>query len=192
MAQPGDVDPKLKEFWVGNPWEIFQKENLSCFERNRFWINASGRSFLDASFVSGADHDGDSRSAIAVDFNHDGKLDLLLRQAGGGPLVAYENQFATGNVATIVLRGVASNRSGIGARLIGRVGDRTIVRELYPANGFRSQASLQTTFGLGDSETLDELAVIWPTGERQTWTKLPAGKTIRLTEGQSEWETMGE
>jgi len=89
VETPGEVDSRLNEFWVGNPWKIFQEHNLSCFERNRLYMNVRGRGFLDVSHVSGADNDGDSRSAIAADVNHDGRLDLILRQSGGGPLVVY-------------------------------------------------------------------------------------------------------
>lgn len=188
VPQPGKVDPDLKEFWVGNPWEIFQKENLSCFERNKFLMNARGQSFLDASFVSGADHDGDSRSVIAVDFNHDGRQDLLLRQSGGGPLIAYENRFGRGNAVTVQLRGVKSNRAGIGARLVGKVADRSIVREYFPSNGFRSQSVLPVSFGLGTAEKLDELTVQWPSGLEQTFQDLPAGQHVVLTEGADSFE----
>lgn len=173
---------------MGSPWEIFQKENLSCYERNRFFMNARGRTYLDASFVSGADHDGDSRAAMALDFNHDGKLDLLVRQAGGGPLLAYENRFATGNAVNVWLRGRKSHRSGIGARLVGRVGDQKIVRECYPHNCFRSQAALVQSFGLGSAEQLDELVIRWPSGIEQTVRNLPAGAMVVATEGQEEFE----
>ena len=41
-------------------------------------------------------------------------------------------------------------------------------------------------FGLAESETIAGLTVRWPSGEQQTWNELPAGKLLRLVEGQVE------
>ena len=49
-------------------------------------------------------------------------LDLIVRQAGGGPLLLYENRMPRKNYLTVSLRGRASNRQGIGARLTAEVG----------------------------------------------------------------------
>ena len=60
IKQPGALDAKLGEFWVGNPWEIITEgHNLSAFERNRMYLNVGGREFLDVSHISGTDSDGD-------------------------------------------------------------------------------------------------------------------------------------
>ncbi len=185
VPQPGAVDAELGEFWVGNPWEIFETKNLSAFERNRLFMNVGGRAFLDVSYVSGADSDGDGRSAIAADFDNDGRLDLAVRQAGGGALLIYENQFSQRNYLTVDLMGTRSNRLGVGARLIARVGARQIVRERYPANTFNSAAPLAVHFGLGDAERVDELTILWPSGERQTLRDLDAGRHIEIVEGDA-------
>jgi len=44
--------------------------------------------------------------------------------------------------AELTLRGRVSNRLGIGSRIDAHFGERRIVRELYPANGFRAEAPL--------------------------------------------------
>ena len=41
-----------------------------------------------------------------------------MRQAGGGALVVYENGFPGGHWLKISLRGTASNRLGIGAKVV--------------------------------------------------------------------------
>ena len=184
LPAPGKVDKSLGEFWVENPWEIASKHNLSCFERDRTWLNAGGKGFLDVSFLTGMDNEGDGRCVVAGDFRNNGRLEVLVRQVGGGPLLLFENHFPQRNYLRVSLRGRQSNRLGIGARLIGRVGDRQLVRELYPLNSFRSQMPAEVHFGLGDADRLDRLTIRWPSGKTQVLTDVRANAHIVVDEGQ--------
>ena len=186
LAQPGEVDEELGEFWVGAPFKIRQQHNLSAFERNRLFLNVSGAGFLDVSHLGGADSDGDARASIAIDVNHDGMLDLVVRQAGGGPLLIYENRFAPQNFLRVTLRGRQSNRLGIGARLVATAGGRQVTRERYPANTFMSQTPLVVHFGLADAAQVEHLVVSWPSGIGQTFVDLAANRHIVITESSDQ------
>jgi enediyne biosynthesis protein E4 len=182
---PGKLDPTLKEFWSENPWEIVSEgHNLSAFERNRVWFNVGGKRFLDLSFLTGADSDGDGRGVVAADFRKTGQLDLLVRQVSGGPVLLFENQLPRRHSLTVSLRGTQSNKLGIGARLVARVGGRQIVRELYPHNGFRGQAPALVHFGLADATRVDRLEIRWPSGQTQVLTDLQADRHVVITEGK--------
>ena len=190
MEQPGAIDEELGEFWEGDPYAIFRKHNLSSFERNRFFLNAGERRFLDVSFASGADDDGDGRSSVAADFNNDGRVDLAVRQAGGTPFLLYENDFPAQAFLKISLRGTKSNRAGIGARLVATVGDRQIVRELFPANSYRSQGPLVVHFGLGKAQRVDRLVIKWPSGDEQELNDIDADRHVVITEGRDEYQVV--
>jgi hypothetical protein len=186
IAAPGQLDSSLGEFWVSNPWDIVnQGHNLSAYERKRAFLNVRGQDFVDISFVTGADSDGDGRSVVAGDFRNDGRMDLLVRQAGGGSVLLFENQFPPAHYLTISLRGTKSNRLGIGARLSLSASGLTQVRELYPHNGFRSQVASRLHFGLGDRTKIDRLTVLWPSGEVQNLTNLDTDRHIVVEEGKS-------
>src|SRR4051794_32953113 len=180
------VDKALGEFWVTNPWDIVdQGHNLSAYERKRTFLNVGGKDFVDLSYLTGADSDGDGRSAVAGDFRNDGRLDLVLRQVGGGPVLLFENRFPKAHYLTVSLRGTRSNRLGIGARLTAGAGGRTLVRELYPHNSFRSQQPSRVHLGLGDATRIDRLTIRWPSGTEQTLSDLPADRHVVITEGRS-------
>lgn len=190
VGVPGKLDASLGEFWVERPWEIFKKgHNLSSYERKRLFLNVPGsihgRDFLDLSFVSGADNDGDGRSVVAADFRNTGQLDLVVRQAGGGPIVVYENQFPPRHYLKVSLRGTKSNRLGIGARLTATVRGRPLVREQYPLNSYRSQMPNVVHFGLGDADRVERLLIRWPSGVEQELTDLAADRHIVVTEGKA-------
>jgi len=179
------LDSSLKEFWTENPWNIVRDgHNLSAFERNRLWLNLGGKRFLDLSFLSATDSDGDGRGVVAADFRKTGQLDLIVRQVSGGSVLLFENRLPKKQYLTVSLRGTRSNRLGIGARLVAKVGGRQIVRELYPNNGFRGQTPALIHFGLADSGRVDELAILWPSGERQVLTDLAANRHVVVTEGR--------
>lgn len=183
MEQPGPLDASLHEFWVGSPWQIVrERHNLSAFERNRAFLNVEGRAFLDISHLTGADSDGDGRAVVAADFRNSGMLDLVVRQAGGGPLLLFENRLPRKHYLTVSLRGHASNRQGIGARLTAQVGGKQVVRELYPANGYCSQGPTSVHFGLGDASTVERLTIRWPSGKLQELKGLKADRHILVDE----------
>jgi hypothetical protein len=197
IPAPGQVDKELKEFWVENPWHIVQEgHNLSAYERKRLFMNVPAsahtsadsafgmRDFLDVSFLSGADNDGDGRSVIAGDLRNNGRVDLVLRQSGGGSVYIYENNFPQRHYLKVSLRGTKSNRLGIGARLTATVGGRNLVREQYPANTYRSQMPNIVHFGLGDAAQVDRLVIQWPSGAKQELTNLAGDRHILVEEGR--------
>ncbi len=194
VAAPKTLDSKLGEFWETDPWEIAFKHNLSGFERNRTYLNLGARQFSDISYLTGADSDGDGRSVVAADFRNNGQMDLLVRQAGGGSLLLFENHFPKRRYLKVSLRGSVSNRLGIGARITATVAERNIVRELFPANTFHSQSASFVHFGLGDSPQIDTLEVRWPNGAVHVLQHIPADGHIIVDEktGRFERVTPGE
>jgi hypothetical protein len=181
----GKLDSAAGQFWVGNPWDIvYQGHNLSAHERNRTFLNLGAGRFVDVSFLTGSDSDGDGRAAVAADLDADGMQDLVVRQAGGGPLLVFRNRFPRKNYLKITLRGVRSNALGVGAKLVAEVGGRRMVREMYPINSFASQAPTEAYFGLGDASQVDRLTVRWPSGVVQQLNAIEANQRIEVVEGE--------
>lgn len=182
---PGKLDKSLGEFWSTNPWSIVSDgNNLSAYERNRAFLNVRGQDFLDISHLTGADSDGDGRSVVAADFRNVGMPDLIVRQAGGGPLVLYENRLPRKHYLMVSLRGRQSNRQGVGARLTAAVGGRQIVREMFPASAYRSQAPNLVHFGLADDTAVGTLTIRWPSGKVQVLTGLAGDRHVVVDEGK--------
>ncbi len=191
MAQPGKLDPTLKEFWTESAWDLVRAgHNLSAYERKRTFLNVKGQDFLDISHLTAADGDGDGRAVVAADFRNAGQMDLLVRQAGGGALMLYENHMPRKHYLMVSLRGRQSNRLGIGARLTAVVNGQPLVRELYPANGYRSQAPNWVHFGLGDAESVGRLTVRWPSGKVQAFEGLKGDRHIVIDEGSEDVEVV--
>lgn len=195
VKAPGQLDHTLGEFWVENPWDIYAKgHNLSAYERKRYYLNVPGsirgRDFIDISYLTGADNDGDGRCMVGADFRNNGRLDVVLRQVGGGPLMIYENNFPQRHYLKVSLRGVKSNKLGIGARLVATAKGQQLVREQFPVNSFRSQAPNVVHFGLGDAENVERLVIRWPSGQEQELKDVKADRHIVVTEAKPDVETV--
>src|SRR5262245_33834620 len=111
-------------------------------------------------------------------------LDLIVRQAGGGALLLFENRLPRKNYLEVSLRGRESNRQGIGARLTAMVKGQPIVREMFPANGFSAQAPNIVHLGLGDAKAVDQLTIRWPSGKVQTLQGVAGNRHIIIDEGK--------
>ncbi len=122
-----------------------------------------------------------ARGAAYGDIDSDGDLDLLITTNGGRAYLYRNDLTAPGSWVGFRLRGVASNRDGIGARIRVTAGGRTQTSAVKSATGYLSQNQLPVVFGLGKSGAIEKVEVLWPSGRTQTVTN-PAPGRIHLVE----------
>ena len=61
----------------------------------------------------------------------------------------------------------------------------SLVREMRSASGYLSQSDGRLHFGLGDSARADRVEVRWPSGLVTELRDIPAGRTLRVVEGET-------
>ena len=119
-----------------------------------------------ASAMSGIRMNGDQRGSAVADFNHDGRVDLLMGQ-NTGQTKLYRNRLAKRGLR-VRLSGGKGNPSGVGAKL--RLGTETKLgpaREVRAGGGYRSQDAATQVLSMSDV-TPTRLQVAWPSGEITT------------------------
>ncbi len=124
-----------------------------------------------------------TRGLAVLDFNRDGRTDLLLTNVDAPPNLLLSEGGDNAWVA-FRLEGRRSNRDAIGARLMVETGGRTLVRDVNPFGSFQSQSSYEVHFGLGRAERVERLTVRWPNGETEQIADLAARRFYTVTEGQ--------
>jgi hypothetical protein len=166
-------------------WPPMGNKTLSGYQEKRLFHNQEGTLFTNVAARHGLNSRLDGRGIAVADFDHDGRLDLLVSNADARPLL-YRNVQPTGHHwVQFVLQGTRSNRLAIGSRLWVTAGGQTQVGFVNGGNGFASQSSLRVHFGLGQAAQVERLEIAWPSGARQTFVNLPPDRTYTIIEGQS-------
>jgi hypothetical protein len=125
-----------------------------------------------------------ARGAVAADLDHDGREDLLVLVLDG-KLRAFRNATErAGNWTRLRLAGRAPNALAIGARVSGRAGDRTLVREVTGSTGYASAGDLRVHFGLGAATSLEDVLVRWPDGAEERFGPFEAGRDHVVERGR--------
>jgi enediyne biosynthesis protein E4 len=150
--------------------------------------NSGNRKFEDASAKVGPalQQPVVARGAAYLDYDNDGDLDLVIT-ANNGSARLLRNEYANQNdMLRVKLVGTRSNRDGIGAKvtLTTSAGAR-LLRMVKTGSSYASQSELPLTFGLGKPEAgkTVSLEIIWPSGQKDSLSKISADQFITVKEG---------
>src|SRR5579885_1713288 len=160
----------------------------SGYERNTLYLNNHDGTFSDVSGISGLDFLDDSRSFALADLNHDGRLEVILKNRTAPQLRILQNVMQSiGGSVCFRLRGTKSNRDAIGASITLQCDGLRQTKYLQAGTGFLSQHSKELFFGLGKAPGAISATVHWPSGLSQTFEQIPANHRISIEEGQSQF-----
>jgi len=126
-----------------------------------------------------------SRSAVTLDLDNDGDLDIVTNEFNAPPQVLVSDlaQRHAVNFVKVRLRGTRSCREGLGSQVTVVTTDgRRILKVLDGKSGYLSQSDLPLYFGLGRADSAAEIEVRWPSGQLQTTAGPKAGQSIEVVE----------
>ena len=156
----------------------------SGYERNVFYANNRDGTFSDISAVVDLDFVEDGRSFALTDFDHDGRLEIFLKNRNAPQLRLLKNVVPE-LAPSIVFRlhGTKSNRDAIGASVTIETSAGRQTRTLQAGTGFLAQHSKEVFFGLGDAKGTVQASIRWPSGLLQELTDLPINHRVWVDEG---------
>ena len=157
----------------------------SGYERNIFYANNRDGTFSDISGVVGVDFVEDGRSFALADFDHDGRLEVILKNRNGPQVRLLKNmiQDLPPSIA-FRLRGVKSNRDAIGAVVTLTTDAGRQTKSLQAGSGFLSQHTKELFFGLGDAKGPIRASIRWPSGLVQELHDLLPNHRVLVEEGK--------
>jgi len=83
----------------------------------------------------------------------------------------------------IRLRGVRSNRDGVGARVTVTAGDLVQIDEVHSGRGYQSHWGTRLHFGLGKRDRVDRIQVRWIGGGVDVLQNVPVDRLVVIEEG---------
>ncbi len=122
------------------------------------------------------------RGSATVDFNNDGRVDLLAVDFEG-PVVLLENKTEiTQHWLKLDLRAKSPNVFAYGAHVVAKKGDQVWLSDVSPTSSYLSSSDPRIHWGLGDVATLDTVTIRWPSGAVKILQNVAADQIMKVTE----------
>jgi tetratricopeptide (TPR) repeat protein len=160
------------------------------YARNVMFVNNGDGTFSQVSGAVGLDCIEDSRSFALADIDHDGRLEIILKNRNAPQVRILRNAMPSiGRSISFRLRGHTSNRDAIGAAITIETGKLRQTKYLQAGSGFLAQHAKELFFGVGDQDTTIRASIRWPGGSSQSFDNLPVNHRIEIEEGASTFST---
>ncbi len=162
-------------------------DTTKYFAQNILLMNTGNGKFINVSDNSG---DGmkiklSSRGAGFDDLDNDGDVDVVILNSRREPTILRNDSPSKGHWLQVRLRGVKTNRNGIGAHVKVVAGDLTLIDEVHSGRGYQSHYGMRLNFGLGSRERIDRIEVRWIGGGINVFEDIAVDQFLTLTEGSS-------
>lgn len=122
------------------------------------------------------------RGAATGDFNHDGKVDLVVTALSAPAEIWMNDSPGNNHWLELALQGTKSNRDGIGTRIKVKAGGLIQFNHMTTASGYASSSAGPVHFGLGTAKVADEIEILWPSGKRQVLKNVAGDRTVSVKE----------
>jgi hypothetical protein len=143
----------------------------------------------NSTFTDAAEHGGAvfhaklrGRGAATLDFDNDGRLDLLMTAMADRPFLLRNQGTRAGHWLKLQLEGSRSNRDGFGSTLRVTAGGRTTLHGCRASTTFLMQGDPRVHIGLGAATRADRIEIRWPSGVVQTLENVAADQILRVAE----------
>jgi hypothetical protein len=148
--------------------------SLAGAQRNRLFRNNGDGSYTEVGYMLGVDSVADGYMAATADFDKDGQMDLVLRNADPGyktdqfqPVQVFKNTDSyKKNSVILSLKGTNSNSNAVGAKVVAQIGETKIHRQLIGNKG-TVQSERLIHIGLNGNQKINRLDIRWPSGKTQ-------------------------
>jgi hypothetical protein len=125
-----------------------------------------------------------SRGVAVGDLFNDGRLDIVIENLKGGPMILQPQGGPANHWISFALEGTKSNRLALNARVKAIAGDLVQTGEVLSGGSYLSQSDLRIHFGLGSKDHVDRVEILWPDGKIEVRSNLAADRSYTIKEAE--------
>jgi enediyne biosynthesis protein E4 len=125
-----------------------------------------------------------SRGAAVGDLFNDGRLEIVIENLSGGPMILQPQGGPANHWISFALEGSKSNRLALNARVKAIAGDLVQTGEVLSGGSYLSQNDLRIHFGLGSKDHVDRVEILWPDGKMEVRSNLAADRFYTIKEAE--------
>jgi enediyne biosynthesis protein E4 len=128
-----------------------------------------------------------SNGAAYGDLDNDGDLDLVVNNINEASFV-YQNETnskTNNHFLKVKLKGPPKNQFGIGTEINVKIKGNIQTLQNFNTRGFQSSIEPSLLFGLGASELIDEVQVIWPDQRIEIIKNIKCNQTLHISHGNA-------
>jgi enediyne biosynthesis protein E4 len=123
-----------------------------------------------------------SKGVAFDDLDNDGDVDVVILNANSKPTILRNDSKSKHHWVQIALRGIKSNRGGVGARVRVIAGDLVQTAEVHSGRSYQSHFGTRLHFGLEQNEQIDRIEVRWLGGGTDVLSEIEPDRLIVITE----------
>ena len=164
-----EVERKLPDYPYKTPRVVFRNLGNGTFEELG---DEAGPAVVEP-------HSG--RGCALGDFDNDGDIDILIINMNEPPSLLRNDLAGKQNWIKILLVGVKSNRSAIGARVLVHYGSKVQAQARVSQSSYYSSSDPRLHFGIGESKIVD-VEIYWPSGLHERHNAIPANQLVTIRE----------
>lgn len=128
------------------------------------------------------------RAVAKLDYNQDGRVDAVVTHLNRPTALLKNATSTTHHFVQFQLVGTAVERDAIGARVRVIQNGSVQTQWVTAGDGFLCRNEPLLTFGLGPSETIDRLEIIWPDGQSQSVDNIRVDQRYLIVQSQRPFE----
>ncbi len=150
------------------------------------FINQKGKRLVSAGAGAGSVFQKPivGRGLAIGDYDNDGRMDILIVNSEGRPLLLHNETSQAGNWLQLQLQGTRSNRDALGASVLFHTGKQTRLRLCHTDGSYMSASDCRVHCGL-DTERQAQCTIHWPSGLVEHTGLLHANRIVRVKEGSA-------